>query len=41
MAERKAEGEIKAVINLIKGTSWALEKAMNVLKIDNVYKEEI
>ena len=41
MAKGKIEGKIKAVINLIQETNWPLEKAMQILKIDDAYKYEI
>ena len=40
-AEGVVEGQIKAVINLMQEMSWSLEKAMQVLKIDDDYKNEI
>ena len=40
-AEGVVEGQIKDVINLMQETGWSLEKAMQVLKIDDAYKNEI
>ena len=41
MAKGIAKGKIEDVINLMKSMNLSLEKAMQVLKIDDVYKDEI
>jgi flagellar biosynthesis/type III secretory pathway protein FliH len=41
MAKGMAKGKIEAVISLVKETNWPLEQAMQVLKIDDAYKDEI
>ena len=41
MAEGIAKGKIEDVINLMKSMNLSLEKAMQVLKIDDDYKDEI
>ena len=41
VAEGIAQGKIDAVINLMKSMNLSLEKAMQVLKIDDAYKDEI
>ena len=39
--EGVVKGKLEDVISLVKETNWSLEKAMQVLKIDDVYKDEI
>ena len=41
MAKGVAKGKIEAVISLVRENNWSLEKAMQVLKIDDAYKDEI
>ena len=41
VAKGIAKGKIEAVVNLIKEMNLSLEKAMSVLKIDDIYKDEI
>ena len=41
IAEGIAKGKIEDAINLMKSMNLSLEKAMQVLKIDDVYKDEI